>query len=95
MYLNKKRLPGVYVKVFANKNYKKQFYRDGYTDMTGSFKYAMAETEGVLEFAILVATDVGGIITKVLPPSALPSYQGQISCQKRKWLIDLIDYLKF
>lgn len=84
MYLNKKRLPGAYVKVFANKSGKKQFYRDGYTDMTGSFKYAMAETEGVSEFAILVTTAVGGVINKVLPPSSLPSYQAQAPTKRIK-----------
>jgi hypothetical protein len=61
VYHKRKRLPGAYVKVFANKNGKKQFYRDGYTDMTGIFKYALAETEGVSEFSILVVTEIGGI----------------------------------
>jgi len=47
VFMKRKRLPGAYVKVFANKNGKKQFYRDGYTDITGGFKYVMGEGEGV------------------------------------------------
>lgn len=55
VYLGKKRTPGCYVKVFSNgKRYK--FYRDGYTDMTGTFRYALADLDGIKEFAILVVT---------------------------------------
>lgn len=44
------------------KNGQSKFYRDGYTDITGTFKYALADLEGVTEFAILFATDIGGVI---------------------------------
>ena len=30
------------MKVFVDKSGSKQFYRDGYTDMTGTFRYAMS-----------------------------------------------------
>jgi hypothetical protein len=62
------------VKVFAQKNGAKQFYRDGYTDMTGTFRYAMSETDSVSMFSIFVATAKGGVINKVKPPSKVASY---------------------
>ncbi len=45
VFINKKKGVGVYVKVFATKREGKQFYRDGYTDMTGSFKYALSDID--------------------------------------------------
>jgi hypothetical protein len=74
VYLNKKRLAGSYVKVFSDKGMEKGFYRDGYTDMTGTFRYAMSDLDGIREFSILVMTDKGGIIQRVKPPSKLASY---------------------
>lgn len=44
------------------KNGQSKFYRDGYTDITGTFKYALADLEGVSEFSILFVTDQGGIV---------------------------------
>jgi len=35
------------VKVFSKKDVGEQFYRDGYTDMTGTFRYALNDLEGV------------------------------------------------
>lgn len=46
-----------------------KFYRDGYSDITGTFKYALADLEGVTEFAILFVTDCGGVVERVKPPS--------------------------
>jgi len=62
------------VKVFADKNYRKNFYRDGYTDMTGKFRYAMSDLAGIKEFAIFVSTHIGGVIQTVKPPSQLSSF---------------------
>ena len=62
------------MKVFSKKGSIDQFYRDGYTDMTGAFRYAMNDLEGIKEFAILVETDRGGCVNTVKPPSQLASY---------------------
>lgn len=62
------------MKVFANKNGSKQFYRDGYTDMTGTFKYAMSETESISQFSMFVGTKKGGVVSKAKPPSKLASF---------------------
>ena len=51
------------------KNSGPKFYRDGYTDITGTFKYALADLDGVKMFRILFVTDVGGIVKEVKPPS--------------------------
>lgn len=74
VFLNKKKQPGAYIKVFSNKNYSKPFYRDGYTDMTGTFRYAMSDLDEINMFSILVLTQRGGQILKVKPPSKLASY---------------------
>jgi hypothetical protein len=69
--LNKNKLAGGYVKVFSDKGISKDFYRDGYTDITGTFRYAMSDLDGIKEFSILVITEKGGVIQKVKPPSKL------------------------
>lgn len=51
------------------KNGQNKFYRDGYTDITGTFKYALADLEGVTQFAILFVTDYGAVVERVKPPS--------------------------
>ena len=45
--MDKKKRPGAYVKVFSMKSMFDRFYRDGYTDMTGTFRYAMSDLEGI------------------------------------------------
>lgn len=42
--------------------------------MTGTFRYAMSDIEGVREFSLLVMTDQGGAIHRVKPPSKLSSF---------------------
>lgn len=74
VFLQRKRLAGAYVKVFSDKGMNKDFYRDGYTDMTGTFRYAMSDLDDIKEFSILVMTPHGGLIQKVKPPSKLASY---------------------
>jgi hypothetical protein len=56
VFVCKKRAVGSYVKVFSDNDRKKAFYRDGYTDMTGTFKYAMSDLDGIKEFSIFVST---------------------------------------
>ena len=74
VFVNKKKRAGAYVKVFSKQNHLEKFYRDGYTDMTGTFRYAMSDLDGIQEFSILVQTDKGGSLLKVKPPSKLASY---------------------
>lgn len=69
VFLNNKKQPGCYVKVYKIKGGVYSFYRDGYTDITGTFKYALTDLEGVSEFAILFTTENGSVIQKVKPPS--------------------------
>lgn len=74
VFVNRKKRPGAYVKIFSKKGHKEQFYRDGYTDMTGTFRYAMSDLQGITEFSILVMTDKGGSTLTAKPPSKLASY---------------------
>lgn len=74
VFVNKKKQAGAYVKVFSKSSYSPQFYRDGYTDMTGTFRYAMSDLDGIAEFSILVITERGGVTQRVKPPSKLASY---------------------
>ena len=75
VFVSKKKRPGAYVKVFSQRgNHINKFYRDGYTDMTGTFRYAMSDLQEIKEFAILVVTDKGSLIVKAKPPSKLASY---------------------
>ena len=62
------------MKVFSKKGIIGTFYRDRYTDMTGAFRYAMNDLEGIEEFGILVETERGGCVSTVKPPSKLASY---------------------
>ena len=64
-----KQVTGCYCKVYQKKNGGNKFYRDGYTDIRGSFRYALADLEGVTKFAILVVTENGGTTLTVNPPS--------------------------
>lgn len=45
-----------------------KFYRDGYTDITGTFKYALTDLDGIKRFSILTITKQGGQINQVNPP---------------------------
>ena len=49
VFVGKKKRPGAYVKIFSQKGHRNstKFYRDGYTDMTGTFRYAMSDLEGI------------------------------------------------
>jgi len=43
VFYDGKRQPGCYVKVYSKGSKGTKFYRDGYTDITGKFKYALAD----------------------------------------------------
>lgn len=75
VFIGKRKAAGVYVKVFADKRGASKFYRDGYTDITGSFRYALSDIDEISAFAILVQTDKGGAIQRVKAPTKLSSYQ--------------------
>ena len=65
-----KQLSSCYCKVYQLKRGGQKFYRDGYTDITGTFRYALADLEGVSKFALLVMTEHhGGLIMELTPPS--------------------------
>ena len=64
-----KKKTGCYCKVYQMKNGSSKFYRDGYTDITGTFRYALADLDGVSKFAILIVTENGGLTQTVNPPS--------------------------
>ena len=69
MFYDGKKQTGCYVKVYSTGNKGNKFYRDGYTDITGKFKYVLADLEGLTKFSILAITKQGGIINQVSPPS--------------------------
>ena len=64
-----KKQSGCYCKVYAKKSSGSKFYRDGYTDITGTFKYALNDLDGIEQFSILTMTKRGGMIHKVGIPS--------------------------
>jgi hypothetical protein len=79
------------VKVFGEQSFGRKFYRDGYTDITGSFRYALSDMDGISAFSILVQTEKGGLIQRVNAPTKLAAYQvmptrvsKQKSIQKKK-----------
>lgn len=60
---------GCYCKVYSRGGNGEKFYRDGYTDITGTFKYALADLQSINLFSILAVTPFGSAIVKVKPPS--------------------------
>ena len=69
VFYESKKQAGCYCKVYQMKKGESKFYRDGYSDMTGTFKYALADLEGVSEFSILFVTEFGGVVRRMKPPS--------------------------
>ncbi len=43
LFYESKPLSGSYCKVYSTGSKGEKFYRDGYTDITGTFKYALSE----------------------------------------------------
>ena len=71
---NSKPLTNIYIKCFAKKNNGSvTFYKDGYTDLRGTFEYTSVHSSDigdVQEFSILVYSDThGAMIKQVKPPS--------------------------
>jgi hypothetical protein len=71
VYLDGKAKPGAYCKVYAKGNNGVRFFKDGYTDIQGKFKYITSDIEGIDTFAILFLTDKGGIVKNARKPSSL------------------------
>jgi hypothetical protein len=67
-----KPLPLVYIKVFSkNKDGEVKFFRDGYTDINGKYEYAQINSRSIADverFAIFVASEEHGSMTKETPP---------------------------
>lgn len=70
-----KPLPQVYVKCYANKGSTTTFYKDGYTDLRGSFDYVSLNStkiDSIEKFFLLIQSDkLGSQITKVGAPSQI------------------------
>jgi hypothetical protein len=67
VFYQNKKCPA-YCKVYARGAKGIHFYKDGYTDIASTFRYAM-NVDKIEEFSMLVLTDFGGCILKVKPPS--------------------------
>jgi hypothetical protein len=64
------RKSSCYCKIFASyKSGLVKFYRDGYTDVKGSFKYALAAIDQIDKFAICVITELGSKIVYTGTPN--------------------------
>lgn len=71
---NGQPIPGAYVKVYARKHHGTvDFYKDGYTDLTGGFDYASLSTsdlDQVERFAVLILdAERGSVIREAEPPA--------------------------
>ena len=59
-----------------------QFYKDGYTDLSGRFDYASSNSDlikNVKQFSILISDDdLGSIIKMVNKPSSIGVYQKEV-----------------
>lgn len=71
--VDRRPLPGVYVKVFAERNGAPAFYKDGYTDLRGKFDYASLSTDDLdstSRFSILILSpDAGATVREAAPPA--------------------------
>ncbi len=69
---DKHPLPKVYVKVFADRNGKAEFYKDGYTDLRGKFDYVSLSTgdlDTTKRFSVLIMSpDHGATVKEIQPP---------------------------
>lgn len=70
---NHKSLPCAYIKVYSKDNTNKiEFYKDGYSDLSGRFDYASISTDqmdNAVEFGILIMTENhGSYITQAKVP---------------------------
>lgn len=69
---DRRPLPRTYVKVFAERDGRPVFYKDGYTDLRGKFDYASLSTDDLdntTRFAILILhPEHGAVVREVKPP---------------------------
>jgi hypothetical protein len=77
-----KPLSKVYVKCFSKATTGAvKFYKDGYTDMRGTFDYAslnLNSQKGISTFALLISSENhGALIQKVAPPSEMQKAEGE------------------
>ena len=79
--IEKRPVPKIYVKCFAMYNSGAKFYKDGYTDLRGSFDYVSLNTDKLTDikrFAILIVSKTHGC--KILycePPIKLGRVEGE------------------
>lgn len=71
VYVDGKAKPGAYCKVYAKDNSNTRFFKDGYTDLQGKFKYITSDIEGIQTFAILFLTEQGGIVKYARKPNTV------------------------
>ena len=70
-YVEGKAKPGAYCKVYVKDSSGTRFFKDGYTDIQGKFKYITSDIDNVESFAILFLTDQGGIIKYARKPNTV------------------------
>lgn len=68
VFYQNKKCSTSYCKVYSRGSKGDRFYRDGYTDIASTFRYALDQTN-ISEFSILVLTDYGGSIHRIKPPA--------------------------
>ena len=68
VYYKGKKCSTCYCKVYSKGAKGERFYRDGYTDVAATFRYALTVDE-IEEFGILVLTDYGGFVLRAKPPA--------------------------
>jgi hypothetical protein len=73
VYIDGKATPSVYCKVYAKDGSGTRFFKDGYTDIQGKFKYITSDIEEIQTFAILFLTEQGGIIKYARKPNMIGS----------------------
>lgn len=80
VFVDGKRSPGSYVKVFTTRKGVKRptsdskYYVDGYTDIAGKFKYGLTDLTLIEQFALLVITEAGAIVKYTPPPRVKSEY---------------------
>lgn len=89
--LSNKPLSKVYVKCFQKKkDGNVSFYKDGYTDLRGTFDYASLNLDGtrnIDKFSLLVVSEeMGAMIKQTDPPSELAKAENKaLDIKSKKW----------
>jgi hypothetical protein len=71
VYIDSKATPSVYCKVYAKDGSGTRFFKDGYTDIQGKFKYITSGIEEIQTFAILFLIEEGGIVKYARKPNMI------------------------